>query len=333
MCALSFLRRHIELVLIVPAIVLAAYWVWHETHEQGKPALEFVAIASDYVVALLPVALLGYLAWRFIDEYFYDPPRDVEQKWHETAASTPWSALALIAVTRGFYLALLGLLLYAFSTFAGAAPAVGATLPGSHPATACTRDLLVRWEITSPQAYVRRYQSPIWPGGASGITWGVGYDGGHQSAPTILREWAAHAAAPRLATTSGIVGEPARAALPRYRDIVVPWAMAVDVLEASSIPRYRAAARRAYGRHFDAAPVGVQCALTSETYNRGEAMAGSRRAERREIRDRCLPARDAECVAQQLEASCRVWASDERNGPGLCARRVDEARVARGGRA
>lgn len=325
MRALTFFRRHIELVLILPAIVAGAYLVWRETHEQGRPALEFVAIASDYIVALLPVALLGYLAWRFTDEYLYDPPRDVEEKWHETAASTPWTAVALIAVTRGFYLALFGLLLYAFSSFAGAAT------PASDPATQCTRDLLVRWEITSEQAYVRRYQSPIWPGGASGITWGVGYDGGHQSAPTILREWGAHAAAPRLATTSGITGEPARAALPRYRDIVVPWAMAVDVLEASSIPRYRAAARRAYGRHFDAAPPGVQCALTSETYNRGEAMAGSRRAERREIRDVCLPAGDAECTARQLEASCRVWAADTQNGPGLCARRRDEARAARAG--
>lgn len=320
-----FVRRHIELVGIVPALLGLLALAWLLTWYRGLPALEVGPILADYLVGLLPVALLGYLAWRFTDEYLYDPPRAVEEKWHETAASTPWTAVALIAVTRGFYLALFGLLLYAFSSFAGAAT------PASDPATQCTRDLLVRWEITSPQAYARRYQSPIWPGGASGITWGVGYDGGHQSAPTILREWGAHPAAPRLATTSGITGEPARTALPRYRDIVVPWAMAVDVLEASSIPRYRAAARRAYGRHFDAAPPGVQCALTSETYNRGEAMAGSRRAERREIRDRCLPAGDAECVARQLEASCRVWANDQRNGPGLCARRQDEARAARAG--
>ena len=318
---IAFLRRHIELVAVVPLLLalMGAAWWW--TWQRGLPLVELGPILTDYLVGLLPVALLGYLAWRFKAEYWYDLDAEAEKDLHERAANGNRNALWVIVKDRLEWLVMFGVLYFAFSSFAGA----------TTPATQCTRDLLVRWEITSEQAYVRRYQSPIWPGGASGITWGIGYDGGHQAGPVILREWAAHAAAPRLSTTSGVVGEPARAALPAYRDIVVPWAMAVDVLEAHSIPRYRAAARRAYGRHFDSAPAGVQCALTSETYNRGEAMAGSRRAERREIRDRCLPAGDAECTARQLEASCRVWAADARNGPGLCARRRDEARAARAG--
>jgi len=333
MRALSFLRRHIELVGIVPVLLVLLALAWLATWYRGLPALEVGPILSDYLAGLVPVVLLGYLAWWAKREYWHDLDDSTERELHDKAAAGSWHALMVILKDRAEWLAMFGVLYLAFSGFAGAAPAFGATLPGAHPATACTRVLLVRWEVSSPQAYDRRWQWPIWPGGASGITWGVGYDGGHQSAPTILREWAAHAAAPRLASTAGIIGESARIALPRYRDIVVPWAMAVDVLEASSIPRYRAAARRAYGRYFDRAGPGVQCALTSETYNRGEAMAGNRRAERRVIRDRCLPAGDAECVAQQLEASCRVWAGDARNGAGLCARRIDEARVARGGSA
>lgn len=317
---LAFLRRHIEIVAVVPLLLalMGAAWWW--TWQRGLPLVELGPILSDYLVGILPIAFLGYLAWRFIDEYLYDPPKDEERDWHKMAASTPETAWKLIAVLRAFYLGLLGLLLWAFSGLAGA----------STPAAQCTRELLVRWEITSQQVYMRRYQWPIWPGGASGITWGIGYDGGHQPAHIIVREWEAHEHRQRLSTTSGIIGERARQALPSYRDIVVPWRMAVDVLEAASIPRYRAAARRAYGRHFDTAPPGVQCALTSETYNRGESMAGSRRAERRVIRDECLPRGDAECVARQLEASCRVWAGDERLGGGLCARRRDEARAARG---
>lgn len=94
--------------------------------------------------------------------------------------------------------------------------------------------------------------------------------------------------------------------------------------------RYRAAARRAYGRAFDGAPYRVQCALISEVYNRGEAMAGARRVHRRAIRDECLPKADAACVARQLELSCAVWANDSINGAGLCARRRAEAAIARG---
>jgi hypothetical protein len=315
-----FLRRHVEVSAIVPALLVLLAAAWAFTWYRGLPALEVGPILTDYLVGLLPVALLGYLAWRFKAEYWFDLDHQTEKDLHERAANGNRWAFWLIVKDRVEWLVMFGVLYLAFSSFAGAA----------NPATQCTRDLLVRWEITSQQAYVRRYQWPIWPGGASGITWGVGYDGGHQAAPVILREWAAHAAAPRLSTTAGIIGEQARAALPRYRDIVVPWAMAVDVLEAYSIPRYRAAARRAYGRHFDSAPPPVQCALISEVYNRGEAMAGNRRAERRRIRDDCLPAQDAECVARALEASCRVWANDSINGAGLCARRRAEAAIARG---
>ena len=319
---LAFLRRHVEIIGIAPALLALLALAWLATWYRGLPALEVGPMLADYAVGLLPVLVLAYAAWLAKREYWHDLSDDDERDLHDRAGRGEWPAFWVLVKDRLEWLALFAVLYLAFSSFAGAA----------NPATQCARDLLVRWEVSSQQAYVRRWQWPIWPGGASGITWGIGYDGGHQAAPVILREWAAHAAAPRLSTTAGIIGQPARDALPAYRDIVVPWAMAVDVLEAYSIPRYRAAARRAYGRYFDRAPAHVQCALISEVYNRGEAMAGARRAERRHIRDVCLPAGDAECVAQQLAASCRVWANDLINGPGLCNRRLAESQVAAGRR-
>ncbi len=318
---LAFLRRHIEVVGIVPALLGLLALAWLATWWRGLPTLEVGPILADYLVGLLPVAILGYLAWRMKAEYWHDLDEEAETDLHQSAANGNRWAFWLIVKDRVEWLALFGVLYFAFSSFAGA----------TTPATQCTRDLLVRWEVTSEARYVARYQRPIWPEGASGITYGIGYDGGHQLFHVILREWAQHPQAPRLATTAGITGQQAKAALPQYRDIVVPLAMALDVLEESSIPRYMAQARQAYGRQFDTQPAGVQCALTSETYNRGPSMAGDRRRERRFIRDVCLPARDAECVALQLEASCRVWANDTKNGPGLCARRKSEARAARAG--
>ena len=67
----------------------------------------------------------------------------------------------------------------------------------------------------------------------------------------------------------------------------------------------------------------------SLVYNRGASMAGPRNAEKRAIRDVCLPAGDTQCVATELRAMCRLWAGTP-NGPGLCARREDEARLAEG---
>lgn len=45
------------------------------------------------------------------------------------------------------------------------------------------------------------------------------------------------------------------------------------------------------------------------------------------IRDVCVPQRDVDCMAAQLVAQCRLWAGTP-NGPGLCNRRKDEARLA-----
>ena len=39
-------------------------------------------------------------------------------------------------------------------------------------------DLIVREEVGSQARYKHKYQHPEWPGGASGVTIGVGYDCG-----------------------------------------------------------------------------------------------------------------------------------------------------------
>lgn len=188
-------------------------------------------------------------------------------------------------------------------------------------------DLIIRWEVTSPAHYTRKLQRPIWPGGASGITWGIGYDGGHQTATTIARDWQAHMAVDRLATSAGITGTAARDALPGFRGIATPFDYASAVFRNASLPVYHGMARRAFlPAGFDAAPADLQGVLVSLTYNRGGSMVGNRNREKRHIRDVCLPAGDVQCTAAQLRAMCRIWAGTP-NGPGLCNRREDEARL------
>ena len=185
---------------------------------------------------------------------------------------------------------------------------------------------IIRWEVTSEARYRRALQSPIWPGGASGITWGIGYDGGHQSTRTILRDWQGHPHAGRLASTSGITGERARAVLPQFRDIVVEFEDAIRVFISASVPVYHAATVRAYGDILLQQPQGVIDALFGNTYNRGGSMVGSRNTEKRAIRDDCLPRFDTACTARQLRLQCRLWDGTP-NGPGLCGRRESEAQL------
>jgi len=195
------------------------------------------------------------------------------------------------------------------------------TWAGAEAATA----LIVRWEVTSPAAYAKRYQGVICPGGASGPTIGIGYDLGHQTRGAIQRDWAGHPHVDRLVHGSGQVGEAACAAYrAAHRDIRVPYAMATDVFQRSTLPAYHASTRRAFANGWTRYRPKAQAATVSMVYNRGASMKGERNREKRAMRDTCIPATDYPCSAGELRGMCRLWAGTP-NGKGLCGRRDGEA--------
>ena len=128
--------------------------------------------------------------------------------------------------------------------------------------------LIVRWEVTSPSYYERRLVRPIWPKGASGVTWGIGYDGGHQRRSVIEDDWSDHEHVVRLADTAGITGPRAGEALPRFRDIATPFPHAYRIFADRSLVEYERRAERADRRRRRSRP----CQLSSR---------GSPRARRR----------------------------------------------------
>lgn len=185
---------------------------------------------------------------------------------------------------------------------------------------------IVRWEITSKARYNRALRWPIWPGGASGVTWCIGYDGGHQTERTIRADWRAHPQVNRLADTSGLVGTRARDALPAFQDIDTAYQQCIDVFHTASEPAYMRSALLVYGESLRTQPQGVIDALFANTYNRGGSMLGTRNREKRVIRDECLPAHNANCVAEQLRLQKRLWP----DVAGLQDRRESEAALAEG---
>lgn len=208
-----------------------------------------------------------------------------------------------------------------------AAPAAGANACAV-PVADEAITLIVDFEVGGQARYVRLYQRPIWPGAASGVTVGIGYDLGHQRASTILQDWHEHAERERLAGMAGIIGEAARVARAGVADILVPWDHAIGVFRDASLIEYCRRARLAFGAAaFDAAPAQVQGALVSVVYNRGASMIGPARVEMRVIRDVCLPADDAECVATQIRAMTRLWRGSSIEA-GMERRREAEATLA-----
>lgn len=186
--------------------------------------------------------------------------------------------------------------------------------------------LVVEFEVSSHAYYERRLKRPICPGGASGPTWCIGYDGGHQISHVIRQDWAKHVYVDSLATTAGQVGETAcRSSVKSLQHVETEFQYCVEVFEEATFPRYWEATKRAFPG-VEALPPCAQGGLFSVVYNRGTAMAGHSRMEMREIRHRCVPGKDTQCIAEQILAMRRLWEGTA-IGPGLIRRREAEARL------
>lgn len=185
-------------------------------------------------------------------------------------------------------------------------------------------DLIVKHEISS-KAYYRNFLShPVWPGGASGVTIGIGYDLGHNTSGQILKDWGgllAQGALDRLASTAGLRGRQAREALDRVKDIIVSLDRAREVFYSSTLPRYGARTRKAYPGVEKLFP-DAQSAMLSLVYNRGASMAGSRRKEMAALKPLVI-IQDYPAIADQILSMKRLW--ENKGLDGLLNRRDSEA--------
>lgn len=198
----------------------------------------------------------------------------------------------------------------------------------TEPLADCTAaiDLVVEFEISSRGYYNARLVHPIWPGAASGVTIGVGYDLGHQI-PTVIRlDWQAHPQSGDLPPAAGVTGERARPLTRAMQHVQTPLRLAEDVFTASTVPRYWRSTARAFPGIEGLRPC-AQGALFSLVYNRGSAMAGSTRTEMRAIRDQCVPLRDHQCIADQIRRMDRLWRGTSIEA-GMTRRRNAEADLA-----
>jgi hypothetical protein len=192
-------------------------------------------------------------------------------------------------------------------------------------------DALVSHEIGSKAAYERSYQWPIWPGGGSGVTVGIGYDLGYHSKASIQATWQPVVdtdVARLLASASGIKGDGAKAVARTLKaaGVRVPYDAAMTVFVGASLPSYAKQVRNIYpGVHL--LPADAQAALLSLVYNRGSSITGSRRLHMKNIVDH-VRRKDLEAIAAELVAMKVLWTGQGLNG--LLRRRDDEAAMVRG---
>lgn len=188
--------------------------------------------------------------------------------------------------------------------------------------------LLVEFEVTSRSTYEQHYRRPVWPGGASGVTIGIGYDLGMTPKTQIQKDWEGWIAdvdLKRLLTVQGIKGDPARQLARSLSDVQIPFQVAETVFYQSTLPYFAALTRSTYPGVQKLAG-DAQGMLLSLIYNRGPSLSGSRRSEMAAIRP-LVAGGNASLgeIADQVLRMTRLWPDT----PGLQARRRREASVIR----
>ena len=156
----------------------------------------------------------------------------------------------------------------------------------------CSRaglELIVTSEISSEAYYNKKLKHPVWPGGASGVTIGIGYDLGYCSAAQLRRDWGgkiSDADVKALEKVCRLKGEDARTkvTLQSIRAVTVPLKSARQVFYSASLPNYAAKCLQAYPG-VENLPADSQSAILSLVFNRGASKSGSRRREMNAITD------------------------------------------------
>jgi len=187
---------------------------------------------------------------------------------------------------------------------------------------------LVNHEIGSEAYYRRALSHPVWPGGRSGVTIGIGYDLGYNSENQIRKDWVKMLSdldLERLIAVSGLKGAAAKEAAKNVRSVTVPIESAQEVFFEATRPRYAQMTRKTYPGveklHPDA-----QTALLSLIYNRGTSLTGARRTEMAAIKE-LVATGDYEGIAVQIRSMKRLW--EGRGLSGLLKRRDHEAKLVR----
>lgn len=185
--------------------------------------------------------------------------------------------------------------------------------------------LIVEFETGGESYYRSKLQRPSWPGGASGVTVGIGYDLGYNNRQGILDDWRAlpEPARNALASAAGVKGVAAKTRVQALRWILVPWPVAQDVFVGNTMPRFGALTDQAFPG-VRSSHGHVQGALLSIVFNRGASMAGVSRAEMRSIRTHIAAGR-VRAVPGEIRSMKRLWVG--KGLPGLIRRREAEARL------
>ena len=186
-------------------------------------------------------------------------------------------------------------------------------------------DLIVASEVTSREVYEHRYRQPTYPGVESGVTGGIGYDFGQNTARQTAADWSGKvpdSMVKRLARCAGVIGPAARQlAIDLRADVDIPWDAALEVFSNHDVPRYLGKCY-AHCPNFETLSPHCKGAILSIVFNRGPSFdqTGPRYAEMRGIKA-AIKSGNLAGVPALIRSMKRLWPGVH----GLQTRRENEA--------
>lgn len=175
--------------------------------------------------------------------------------------------------------------------------------------------------------------TPDFPGGASGVTYGYGYDLGYNSKDQITKDWSSHVNGNVLAfmlSASGKTGVDAQKMITSATKILrITQEAAEDVFRDSTIPRFQKLALSTYP-NLENLPEDVQGAITSLVFNRGASFgvegqpSWDSRREMRQLKP-LIENGDLKGIADTIRSMSRLWVGKGLSG--LITRRENEANL------
>lgn len=186
-------------------------------------------------------------------------------------------------------------------------------------------NLILKYEVGGGEAYYNKaLKRPCYPGGASGVTIGIGYDLGYNTLNQFNTDWGSvldQKSFRRLSAHIGKKGSSAKAAIASVKDIEVDWDAASTVFKKETLPRFIKETLRAFPGADKLHPDAFG-ALVSIVFNRGASVTGSSRREMLNIRN-LISSKNYKAIAQEIRSMKRLWVGKGLDG--LLKRRDEEA--------
>jgi len=100
--------------------------------------------------------------------------------------------------------------------------------------SADAKDLLIAFEVSGQGLYEQRYAHPLWPGGRSGVTIGIGYDLGYVKADVFSGDWNGKLEPTTIAELQQLcelTSDTAGARVTQVKSITISWPRAMTQFE------------------------------------------------------------------------------------------------------